>query len=392
MSSFGAKRVLIVPMAAMAETAGSFVRTEILAARLIEHGFVVATCMAEDVNYKPLPNVKNNFLEVPSPLGLPRFISKRTFPLAQKFGLTAGKRVNSFDDVLFFTGNSSYTYLKKSIQNIRQAIKAFNPDIVYSEFNLSAVIAAKLEQRTVFASASFPTQPEYAVSPQFSGALNRILAENNLPKVSSALEIFKQADRRFVPSIKELEPFEDNSVVFCGSWKHQKLPECSLQNKNKVLVYMGSGSISAKKMAAEISKAFSALPYEVYIAAKGHSEESHGNIHIASRWNFAELLPEAALFIHHGGQNSTADSFVYGVPQLIYPGRVFERIFNASSVEKNGAGLVIPFKEFSAGVIRKKAEAIFADFTFTENACNIGALLVQQGGADKVIEALRNIK
>ena len=197
MSSFGAKRVLIVPMAAMAETAGSFVRAEILAARLVEHGFAVATCMAEDVNYKPLPNVKNYFLEVPSPLGLPRFISKRTFPLAQKFGLTAGKRVNSFDDVLFFTGNSSYTYLKKSIQNIRQAIKSFNPDIVYSEFNLSAVIAAKLEQRTVFASASFPTQPEYAVSPQFSGALNRILAENNLPEVSSALEIFRQTDALF---------------------------------------------------------------------------------------------------------------------------------------------------------------------------------------------------
>ncbi len=392
MSVSETKKVLIVPMAAMAETAGSFVRAEILATRLVENGVTAATCMAQDVNYKPIPNVPNYFLEIPSPLGLPRFISKRTFPLAQKIGLTAGKSVNSFDDVLFFTGNSSYNYLKKSIQNVRQAIKAFNPDIVYSEFNLSAVIAAKLENRVVFASASFPTQPDYAMSPQFSGGINRILAENHLPKVSSALEIFKQADMRFVPSIKELEPFEVCSVTFCGSWKYQKMPCCSLQNKNKILVYMGSGSIQTKRMVSEISKAFAGQPYEVYIAAKGQQEVQSGNIHIASRWNFSELLPQSALFIHHGGQNSTADAFVYGVPQLVYPGRVFERIFNADSVEKNGAGLVISFDAFSAQNIKAKAETILASPVFAENASHIGALLVQQGGVDKVIEAVCNIK
>ena len=114
-------RVLIIPMSAMAETAGSFSRTILLADALKEANIDTAVCLAKDVNYKPINHVKCYFLSVPMPLGLPKMIAKHTFRIAQKLGITSRKTVNSFDDVLHLTGNTDYKYLKESVSDVRNA-------------------------------------------------------------------------------------------------------------------------------------------------------------------------------------------------------------------------------------------------------------------------------
>ena len=80
-------KVLISSMSAMAETAGPSGRAGLLAEHLKDAGIEVATCIAEDVNYKPIEDVKNYYLEVPMPLGLPKAIATKTFPIAQKLGI-----------------------------------------------------------------------------------------------------------------------------------------------------------------------------------------------------------------------------------------------------------------------------------------------------------------
>ena len=170
-------RVLIVTMAAIAETAGPFNRCKMLAEEFKQAGIEVATCIADDVNYKPIDGIENYFLDIPMPLGLPKFIATKTFPIAQKTGITARKKVVSFDQVLTFTGNLDYHYLKKSVSSIQKAIKLFKPDIVYSEFNISAFIAARLEEKRIFTTVSYPTQPFYANNPILANGLNRLLKE-----------------------------------------------------------------------------------------------------------------------------------------------------------------------------------------------------------------------
>ena len=124
-------KVLVVPMSAIAETAGPFSRCKKISEALAAENLEVATCIAEDVNYKKIEGINNYFLDIPMPFGLSKFIASRTFPIAQKLGITSRKTVNSFDQVLLFTGNLDYNYLKKSVESIRKAIKDFNPDIVY---------------------------------------------------------------------------------------------------------------------------------------------------------------------------------------------------------------------------------------------------------------------
>ncbi|WP_310602006.1 hypothetical protein [Anaerosporobacter sp.] len=150
-------KVLIIPMAAMAETSGPFSRTILLANDLIKADIDVALCAAKDINYKPIKGVRNYDLSIPMPLGLPSFIATHTFPIAQKLGITSKKSVPSFEDVLYLTGNIDYNYLKRSVNEICNAIQEYEPDVIYSEFNISALIATKLLQKRIYISASFPT-------------------------------------------------------------------------------------------------------------------------------------------------------------------------------------------------------------------------------------------
>jgi len=375
------KKVLIVPMAAMAETAGPATRCRLLAEGFRNAGLEVCTCMARDVNYTELEGIKNYKLEVPTPMGMPKISADLFFPLVQKLGLNAKKTVKSFDEVLFFTGNLDKRFIRKSVEDIQKAIRDFQPDIVYSEFNLSAFIAAKLEHVKLYATVSFPTQKEYACKPRLAKGLNELLEEWGLQRVSSALELFDRADELFCPSIPELEPFE-KKVTYIGSMKNGKDPITHGANetpRDKILVYMGNGTVPARKILSEVRKAFMGSEYQIYIASKYLKPQDNGNLHVNDKWDFGKMLDSAVLFINHGGQNSIVDGLLHGVPQLMVPGKVFERIFNAGSVEKAGAGKVLPHEDFNADVIRETAEGLIASKEMRDNARELGTKLIRDG-------------
>lgn len=377
------KRILLVPMAAMAETAGSFARVRQLAKALLAAGHEVAICCARDVNYSAIEGTVEYPLSIPVPLGLPEKIGKHTFPIAQKLGVTSVKKVNSFEDVLYLTGNTDYKYLNKSVDEIRRAIKEFRPDIVYSEFNISAITAAKLEGKRCFISASVPTQSEYGCTQRYATGMNRLLKEHGLDMVESCLDVFEWADKKFVPSCYELEPIEDSKVVYCGTLKKSVVRVSN--RRDKIIAYMGNGTISVKKMLKEVSAAFAGSRYEVFIAGHGLKDSTNANIHTAPYFDFSELLPESVLYINHGGQNSMTDGLINSVPLLICPGKVFERKYNASSIVNTGAGMEIAYEDFVAENIREKADLIIGDESYAKQAGMLGRRLLQLGGCSNIV-------
>ena len=132
-------KVLIVPMAALAETAGSFSRCALMAEVFHKAGIEVATCIARDLNYREIKGIKNYYLDIPMPFGMHGFIATKTFPLAQRLGITARKTVSSFDQVLQFTGNLDYRYLKKSVQSISRAIVRNHAGVMIDNGDFQAV-------------------------------------------------------------------------------------------------------------------------------------------------------------------------------------------------------------------------------------------------------------
>ena len=367
------KKIVLVPMLAMAETSGPSSRMKLLKEGLTAEGFNVVTC---------------DDLEVPLPMGLPAPIATRMFPVAQKTGLTSRKTVNSFDEVLRLTGNLDYNYLRRSVNQLVDFIRKEKPDLVYSEYNISAMIAAEVTGVKLCNAVSFPTQHEYANNPKLAGGLNKLLKELGLEQVESALKLFEMADVAVCPSIYELEPFTRERIVYCGTLKKAEPKE---KTRDKILVYMGNGTVSAKKTLCVVKEAFGGSPYQVYLASSYLEKLDEGNIHVAPRWDFNELLDEAVLFINHGGQNSVVDGLIHGVPQICVPGKVFEREFNAESVEKNNAGVCLDYSKFNAEVIRTKADEILGSEAVRADARALGQKLLAAGGVKVIAESIRNI-
>lgn len=241
-------------------------------------------------------------------------------------------------------------------------------------------------KRKIFITASIPTQYEYANTPRYVSGLNKLLKEYGVSPVKSCLELFSWADKKFVPSCYELEPFQDKNAVFCGAWK--RISPVNSENKNKILVYMGNGTISQKKMVREISADFKNSGYSVYIAGKGLNKQRIDNIQTAPYFDFQKLLPQSVLYINHGGQNSVIDGLIYGVPQLICAGKVFERKYNAGSIVKIGAGLEIPYKDFNSSNIKLYADKIISENKYQENALKTGKVLLSLGGTENIINSL----
>ena len=137
-----------------------------------------------------------------------------------------------------------------------------------------------------------------------------------------------------------------------------------------------------------IRGAFAGSPYEVYIASAYLKKTDIGNIHTAPGWDFDRLLEEAVLFLNHGGQNSIADGLIHGVPQIIVPGKVFERRYNAGCIADNKAGVAVDYPDFKADHIRRVAERIIHSRELAENAAALGKKLSEAGGLNTLI---RNI-
>jgi hypothetical protein len=377
--------VLLVPMLALGQTDGPFSRVRALAKAFSARGCRVAVCIG-DRDSSSIPDVQSIPLTMPVPMGLPRCIGLRAYPLADKLGLMGKKTVHSFEEVLHLTGALSYGYLKQSVWELRSVICRFKPDVVYAEFNLSAVIAATAEHVPIVGSYSLPVMPDFASSPQFAGGCNRLLRELGQPPVRSPLELFERLEYRFVPSSFELEPMEGNHARFVGPFGRPNA-QIPAEQSRRILVYMGTGGVSTSRLRKTIIGALGGTPYEVYLA--GVPEETDvGNIHMARRFPFSQLLPGAAVYIHHGGQNSVMDALLCGVPQLVNPGRIFERRFNATTVEKNGAGLVLGPEEFCASNVLGTVQRLTAEESFRKNAAALGRTLQALGGASAAADQI----
>lgn len=382
-------RVLIVPMAVMSETSGSFSRTVLLCNRLVELKHEVALCAAEDPNYRKIANIKNYYAPIPSPLGTPMFIGKRLLKIVQLLKIQE-KKVNSFEEVLHFIGALDSKYFAKDVDSIRRAIRSFKPDIVYAEFRISAIVAAILEKVKVVTSFSYPVQKSFASNPEYSLDIRPFLHKNKMPLIESALDIFKWTDLKIVPSSYELEPLKDVNVVFTGPFSFPKIKNIHAK-KDKILVYMGYGTISPKTVINNLTKAFENTNIEVYIATNQVKSFKKNNIWVKDRFDFNELMPEAIAYINHGGQNSIMTGLIYGVPQIICPGNVFERKYNASSIVNLGAGIQLELREFKADILKKIIDDFIHNPTYENNAKKIGKELLHLGGVDRAIEAMEDL-
>lgn len=131
-------------MVARSRMGGPWSRAQRIADAFQDAGHEVTLAWGDDGNCAD-PIAPTLEIPVPSPLGLPEAIARHTFPLASCLGLMGRKPVHSFEEVLWLTGALDERYTRAAVDTLRAHMRTARPDVVYSEFSLATVIAARAE-------------------------------------------------------------------------------------------------------------------------------------------------------------------------------------------------------------------------------------------------------
>ena len=377
-------------MVARSRMGGPWSRAQRVARAFQDDGHEVTLVWGDDGNCSD-PGGPTLEIPVPSPLGLPGAIARHTFPLASRLGLMGRKPVHSFEEVLWLTGALNERYARAAVEALRTHMRAARPDIVYSEFNLAAIIAARAEGIPCVGSGSQPTTASYASNPRKSVGIRRLLREMGMPAPASSLSIFEGMRRRFIPSCPTLEPRAGERAVYCGFLGDVPKMNARSTDRDCALVYLGSGSVPAGVAVRAGRELAEALGCDVYVAGVPEATQVSGGytVYCAPRFDFAELLPRACVFVHHGGQNSMMDALSSAVPQVIVPGRVFERQFNAEAVDNARCGLTV--RASQPTLIARAARRLVDEPALASGIRGLREELSSLGGTKRIVREVETL-
>ena len=377
-------------MLARSRMGGPWSRAQQIARAFLSRGHEVTLAWGDDGNCVD-PVAPTIEIPVPSPLGLPEAIARHTFPLASRLGLMGRKPVHSFEEVLWLTGSLDYRYSCTIVEKLREFMHTWRPDVVYSEFNLAAVIAARAEGIPCVGSGSQPTTVAYASNPRKSAGIRRLLREMGMPAPASSLTILEGMKQRFIPSSPSLEPEAGERAIYCGFLGEVPQLDARSTDRDCAVVYLGSGSVPAGVAVRVGRQLSSALGCDVYVAGVPEAVYAVGGheVHCAPRLNFAELLPRARVMVHHGGQNSMMDALAYEVPQVVVPGRVFERQFNAEAIERTHCGLSV--RAPKPALIAEAALRLVNETSLSGGLPKLRDELYTLGGTERIVREVEEI-
>ena len=375
-------------MVARSRMGGPWSRAQRIAGAFQDVGHEVTLAWGDDGNCAD-PIAPTLEIPVPSPLGLPEAIARHTFSLASRLGLMGRKPVHSFEEVLWLTGALDERYTRAAVDTLRAHMRTARPDVVYSEFSLAAVIAARAEGIPCVGSGSQPTTAAYASNPRKSTGIRRLLREMGMPAPASSLTVLEGMRRRFIPSCPTLEPRAGERAVYCGFLDEPPAP--TGKPRDCALVYLGAGSVPAGVAVRAGREVAEALGCDVYVAGAPEATQVSGGhtVRCASRFDVAELLPRARVFVHHGGQNSMMDALSHEVPQLIVPGRVFERQFNAEAVEHARCGLTV--RASQPTLIARAARRLVDEPALASGIRGLREELSSLGGTKRIVREVETL-
>jgi len=85
------------------------------------------------------------------------------------------------------------------------------------------------------------------------------------------------------------------------------------------------------------------------------------------------------------------DGLKYHVPQIVCPGRVFERKYNAESITTKKTGIQISEKDFKSEKIKECIKCFEENHEYINNSINIWKSIEGLGGVKRVVKELSEL-
>jgi len=314
--------------------------------------------------------------------------------------------IHDLSDAAVYLNLTREAYLRQALDAERRAIERFRPDVLFSEFKLTAPITAAMTGLPLVSTACTPADPRF-VSPlypeQKAGrhdeairGFNRILEERKLAPIEDVAELFfSRSLVKIAPTVTELEPLlaDVADLHYVGYLLYDRrelapLPEGLLEKthgRELVFAYFSTGEIGPDQYTRVLPDAFDNTEFHAIIAVGDHP--ALPELPLPTRnTTWVRFVPGRSILrcsqalIFHGGQNTAMASLIHGLPSLIFPGKDFERDFNARALARIGAGIHRPAEGFTPEVVLEATRKLMAP-SYRLAAEKYGEKIIRQGGA-----------
>jgi len=104
-----------------------------------------------------------------------------------------------------------------------------------------------------------------------------------------------------------------------------------------------------------------------------------------------EVLQYSALFITHGGMNSTHEGLYYGVPLIVIPQSADQPLL-AEQVAKIGAGVPLQIRGLTANQLREAVDCVLSGSSFKKAAASIGESFRKTEGYQQAVHEIFEFK
>lgn len=317
--------------------------------------------------------------------------------------------ISSLCDVIRFKGLISKEYVQNTFKEEMTLVQNFKPDLIFGEFETVMPIVAKKMDIPYFCTGGTPGKTDFCYF-GFSNKADEIYAEYynellktlNLKTIKNICELNQDynSNKIFVPSIPELEDLKDSSkYIFLGSIIPKNFIKSNFNFEKKrplIYVYLSAGAITPDIYQKIILDTFLGSEFDVIVTAggnprfKGSINSNTGNVHFMNMVPSDKVLKIANIAIHHGGQNTTVQCIENEVPAIIFPGKHFERYFNAEKASEIGCALNPGIYNFNKEFLLKTCTKIIKDNTFKQNLKIYSDKIKSLGGAAKAADFILN--
>lgn len=317
--------------------------------------------------------------------------------------------VDSLCDVIKLKGLISKEYVQNTFKEEMELVQSFKPDLIFGEFETVMPIVAKKMDIPYFCTGGTPGKKDfcyYGFSNKteygYAEEYNELLKTLNLKTIENICELNQDynCSKVFVPSIPELEDLKDSSkYIFLGSVTPKNFIKSDFNFEKKrplIYVYLSAGQITPDVYQKVILDTFLGSEFDVIVTAGGNPQFKSSVSSNTSNVHFMEMVPSdkvikmADIAIHHGGQNTTVQCIENEVPSIIFPGKHFERYFNAEKASEIGCALNPGINNFSKEFLLKSCTQIIKDNEFKQNLKTYSNKIKSYGGAAKAADFILN--
>ena len=314
-------------------------------------------------------------------------------------------------DVAVYLKLTEENYIRQALQREWEAVEQFDPDVMVSEFKLTAPITAGRAGLPLVSTACTPAMPGF-VSRLYQGeprldhsealeGFNRILNELGQEAIHSVAELFYgRSQVKLAPTSPELEPAlgEVPNLCYVGyllhhAMEHGDLPpelQAPARESRLVFTYLSTGELGPKIYTKVLPSAFEGTRFHVAVATGDHPDLPElpaptANLSYHRFLPGMSMLEASRAYLSHGGQNSVVSAMLAGVPSLLFPGGDFERYFNSRQAAKLGAAKNLPIQEFAPEKLRQHLRDLL-ESSCAQEAAAAGERLRVLGGPRRAAE------